>query len=95
MKKRDFIKITTVTFLLVFCGINCSFAEKDTQTTDYRSDFEKDIFKTSEGDLKITFIGHGSYMFTFNNKVIYIDPWSKMADYSKLPNFFINQYFSA
>ena len=47
--------------------------------------FEEDIIKTSSGDLKITFIGHGTLMFTFNEKVIHIDPWSKLADYSKLP----------
>ncbi len=47
--------------------------------------FESDIIKTSAGDLKITFIGHGSLMFTFGGKVIHIDPVSKEADYTKLP----------
>jgi len=47
--------------------------------------FEEDIIKTSSGDLKITFIGHGTLMFTFNGKVIHVDPVSREADYSKLP----------
>jgi L-ascorbate metabolism protein UlaG (beta-lactamase superfamily) len=47
--------------------------------------FEKDIVKTSESDLEITFIGHGTLMFTFGGKVIHIDPFSRVADYSKLP----------
>jgi L-ascorbate metabolism protein UlaG (beta-lactamase superfamily) len=47
--------------------------------------FEKDIVKTSEGDLEITFLGHGTLMFTFGEKVIHIDPFSRVADYSKLP----------
>jgi len=47
--------------------------------------FQTDILKTSQGDLEITFIGHGSLMFTFNGKVIHIDPFSKLAEYSKLP----------
>jgi len=47
--------------------------------------FQTDILKTSQGDLKITFIGHGSLMFTFNGKVIHVDPFSKLAEYSKLP----------
>ena len=47
--------------------------------------FQTDILKTSQGDLAITFIGHGSLMFTFNAKVIYVDPFSKLAEYSKLP----------
>jgi L-ascorbate metabolism protein UlaG (beta-lactamase superfamily) len=47
--------------------------------------FESDVIKTSQGDLKITFIGHGTLMFEFNGKVIHLDPWGKLADYSKLP----------
>ena len=46
---------------------------------------ESDTVKTSAGDLKITFIGHGSLMFTFGGKVIHVDPVSKEADYTKLP----------
>ena len=48
-------------------------------------DFEKDIITTSKGDLEVTFIGHGSLMFTYKNIVIHVDPFSKLADYSKLP----------
>jgi L-ascorbate metabolism protein UlaG (beta-lactamase superfamily) len=50
-----------------------------------REELESDILKTSAGDLKITFIGHGSLMFTFAGKVIHIDPVSQEADYTKLP----------
>lgn len=47
--------------------------------------FETDTLKTSAGDLKITFIGHGTLMFTFGGKIIHVDPWSQQADYAKLP----------
>lgn len=47
--------------------------------------FETDVIKTSGGDLHITFIGHGTLMFSFGEKVVHIDPWSKLADYSKMP----------
>jgi len=47
--------------------------------------YEKDVFKTDNGDLEITFIGHGTLMMTFNNKVIHIDPTGMFGDYSKLP----------
>lgn len=47
--------------------------------------FEKDVFKTSEGELVITFIGHGTLMMEHNGKVIHIDPVGQYADYSKLP----------
>ena len=49
------------------------------------SKIQKDVFKTSSGDLEIYFIGHGSLMFRFNDKAIYVDPWSRLADYSILP----------
>ena len=48
--------------------------------------FEQDIFPTSKGDLKITFIGHGSLMFEFQGKLIYIDPVMQSADYTKMPD---------
>jgi L-ascorbate metabolism protein UlaG (beta-lactamase superfamily) len=47
--------------------------------------YETDVIPTSTGDLKITFIGHGTLMFTYGGKVVHVDPWSQLADYSKLP----------
>ncbi len=49
------------------------------------AELEQDLFPTSQGDLKITFIGHGSLMLDFGGKAIYIDPVSNLADYSRLP----------
>ena len=47
--------------------------------------FETDVVNTAEGELEITFIGHGTLMFTFGGKIIHVDPFSRLADYSKLP----------
>ena len=48
--------------------------------------FQEDTIKTSGGDLKITFIGHGSLMFTFAGKVIHVDPTTMIyPDYDLLP----------
>jgi L-ascorbate metabolism protein UlaG (beta-lactamase superfamily) len=47
--------------------------------------FETDTIKTSAGDLQITFLGHGSLYFTFGGKIIHVDPFSAVADYSTLP----------
>ena len=47
--------------------------------------FEKDVIKTSAGDLEITFIGHGTLSFAFGGKVIHVDPYGKDADYASLP----------
>lgn len=50
-----------------------------------QAQFETDVISTSAGDLAITFLGHGSLMLVFQEKTIYIDPFSEVADYSKLP----------
>ncbi len=50
-----------------------------------REPFEKDVIKTASGDLEITFIGHGSLMMKFDRKIIHVDPFSKLTDYTKLP----------
>lgn len=47
--------------------------------------FEKDVIKTTTGDLEITFIGHGTLMLKFGGKVIHVDPFSRLTDYAKLP----------
>jgi len=48
-------------------------------------DFETDRFETSGGELEITFLGHGSLLFTYGEKRIYVDPFSRVADYASLP----------
>jgi len=65
----------TIIFLTTFCALPVLADET----------FEKDRIKTSSGDLEITFIGHGSLMLAFNGKIIQVDPFSKLADYSKFP----------
>ncbi len=45
----------------------------------------EDTIPTSQGDLKITFLGHGTLMMAFGGKVIHIDPVSSEADYGRLP----------
>jgi L-ascorbate metabolism protein UlaG (beta-lactamase superfamily) len=47
--------------------------------------YETDIIPTSAGDLHITFLGHGSLLFTFNKLIIHVDPFSRVADYASLP----------
>lgn len=47
--------------------------------------FETDTLATSGGDLKITFIGHGTLIFQFHGKVVHVDPVGRYADYAKLP----------
>jgi L-ascorbate metabolism protein UlaG (beta-lactamase superfamily) len=53
--------------------------------TGYADELQSDVVKTSAGDLKMTFIGHASLMFTIGEKVVHIDPVGSEGDYSKLP----------
>jgi len=48
-------------------------------------EFEVDTVATDAGELKITCIGHGTLMFTYQDKVVHVDPVSREADYTKLP----------
>ncbi len=68
------LSILVNVFILVFTFV--SFAQ---------GKYETDIIKTSAGELKITFIGHGTLMFTFGSKIIHADPVGGYADYAKLP----------
>jgi L-ascorbate metabolism protein UlaG (beta-lactamase superfamily) len=47
--------------------------------------FQRDTIKTVSGDLVITFIGHGSLVFNYLDRNIYIDPVMQLTDYSLLP----------
>jgi len=71
------MKTTILTFslLVLFFGLSVSAEES----------FETDLIKTSAGDLKITFIAHGTLMFEFNQKIIHVDPVGRYADYAQMP----------
>ncbi len=45
----------------------------------------RDTIPTTAGPLEITFIGHGTLMLTWNDRVIHVDPWTRLADYTALP----------
>ena len=62
-------------FLSMFCPTGLTAQER----------FETDVIKTSAGDLEITFIGHGTLMFNFGGKIIHVDPWTQLDDYSNMP----------
>jgi len=49
------------------------------------TEFDMDIIETVRVPLQISFIGHGTLMFSFGGKVIHVDPVSREADYAKMP----------
>jgi L-ascorbate metabolism protein UlaG (beta-lactamase superfamily) len=47
--------------------------------------YQKDVVWTAAGELEMVFLGHGSLLFLFGGKTIYVDPFSRVADYAALP----------
>jgi len=63
--------------LLAWAGVS-------TGTSTYAS-LPADRFPTPEGDVTVAFLGHGSLLFVFNGRHIYVDPWSEVGDVRRLP----------
>jgi L-ascorbate metabolism protein UlaG (beta-lactamase superfamily) len=64
----------TALLVIVFGGKNVSRTQEG----------NVDILRTTEGELKIRPIMHGSLMLEFRGKVIHVDPWSR-GTYTGLP----------
>ncbi len=75
---------TAMTWLVPAVLLAAGLGTASVGATDEKK-LEEDVIKTEQGDLKITFIGHGTLMFTWQDKVIHVDPVSREADYTKLP----------
>jgi len=45
----------------------------------------EDVIATSDGDLTLTFVGHGTLMMRYQGKVVHVDPTTREADYSTMP----------
>ncbi len=64
---------------LIASGASFCFAAEALQS------FEADVVDSSIGEVKITFVGHGTLIFTFDGKALHVDPYSKVADYLLFP----------
>jgi L-ascorbate metabolism protein UlaG (beta-lactamase superfamily) len=51
-----------------------------------RQDFDRDVIATDSGELRMTFIGHGTLMFESGGLVVHVDPVGREADYTALPD---------
>lgn len=75
MKKQLIIRNCLLLAFILFTGTSMQA----------RNPPEKDVINTTGGPVEITFIGHGSLMIVYQGKVVHVDPFSKLADYSVLP----------
>lgn len=71
--------------MLILAGTGVRATQTEPSAPNPEKTFETDVFQTDLGPLTITFIGHGTLMMTCGDKVIHIDPWTRLADYTKLP----------
>jgi L-ascorbate metabolism protein UlaG (beta-lactamase superfamily) len=67
--------LLAVAFLVLMCSLPAEAGEP----------FEKDAIPTSSGNLEITFVGHGTLMFSFGGRIVHVDPYSRLTDYADLP----------
>jgi len=67
--------LTTLSFLLLINGTRIMAQQS----------FEHDTLMTGSGPVEMWFLGHGSLMFKYHDRIIQIDPYSSVADYATLP----------
>ncbi|MCI0499016.1 MAG: MBL fold metallo-hydrolase [Planctomycetales bacterium] len=84
ISEKHFLNLCMAGFILLCSGLTT--AENKAAPPADPNIFEKDVFRTQMGELTITFIGHGTLLFECGGKVIHVDPWTNLADYSKLPD---------
>lgn len=84
--------IQFIAFALLLLSTSCSINSKNNEIQNQPEEvvaeiktIPADTYLTDKGELKVTLIGHGSLMFEYDGKIIHVDPFSKIADYTLLP----------
>ena len=73
-----------VTHFLTVLGLAVSLFASSVVLHADTSNRQADVIKTSQGELKLTPLYHGSVMLEFGGKVIHVDPWSR-GDFTDIP----------
>lgn len=77
---------TTCFFAALFLTISFSSnAQSDTKNMKSGISIPVDTYGTDESALHVTVVGHGSLMFEYKDKIIHVDPYSNVANYTRLP----------
>lgn len=84
------ISAIVLLFSTVACGRKTDNANYEpsysiTEKVDTMQIVGVDRYMTSKGDLEVALLGHGSIRFVYNGKVIQVDPYSQVIDYSSEP----------
>lgn len=88
---------TSIGVIALVIGLICcnSKVKSENKDNDMKSNSENvilsgkvipaDTYGEGEKKLYVTLVGHGSLMFEYKGKIIHVDPYGNVADYSKLP----------
>ena len=79
MKHRRELALVAAALIVLGSAAQAAHAERSAPM------FETDVVKTSAGELKITFVGHGTLQFALGDTIVHVDPVSREADYTKMP----------
>lgn len=88
------MKFTIIIFFSICFMLNMSCSRKNKTDLTDTSNTESvqsgkvipyDVYPTNNDSLRVTVVGHGSLMFEYKGKIIHVDPYSEVTDYSKLP----------
>lgn len=91
--KNLFICIILISFVssLSSCGNKSKSENKEDDTINCEKGILSgrvipcDKYWTGNDTLYVTLLGHASLMFEFDDNIIYFDPYSEVADFSRLP----------
>lgn len=67
---------TYYVLVLIFISLSVIMAQTNIQ---------KDVYKTSKGNLTVDLLGHASLFFEFGGKIVHVDPCGQFGKYDKLP----------
>lgn len=86
MKRFNFILVIAAMAVLASCGGPKEQSSVALPVELLNGEDSVKVFQTPDGgQLGVQYIGHGSVRFVYNEKNIYVDPYSKQADFTNYP----------
>lgn len=85
MKKCLWLMIVLLFPVMVLSAGAQKEKEESQNTSSYLDEFERDSLMIDGKALTVYFIGHGTLMLEYADKIIHVDPVFREADYSSMP----------
>ena len=93
MKKISFVLLAIAVSISIYACRSGNNSDNESQNNDNKMKtivqsgqvIPVDIYGSGQNTLYVTLVGHGSLMFEYHGQIIHVDPYSAIADYSRLP----------